>query len=170
MTPVLRGIAPDHAPRAPVGLFRGRLPEAVGPLLDRKAETFGHINLRELFELLDWASDLSIGPPSRQLISPSVPTARFVIRFVDRRMTPGRNVLSGYDASEGALYVLFMLVLAMHAESPSILAIDNFDTALNPRLGRVIMARFVELILSSPSKRQVFLTTHQPAALDGLVS
>lgn len=168
VTPVLRGIAPDPAPRAPVGLFGGRLPEAVGPLLDRKAETFGHMDLRELFELLDWASDLSISPPSRQLLSPSVPTARFVIRFTDRRMTKGRDVLSGYDASEGALYVLFMLVLAMHGESPRFLAIDNFDAALNPRLARVVTAKFVKLILSSPSKRQVFLTTHQPGALDGL--
>lgn len=168
VTPVLRGIAQDPAPRAPVGLFGGRLPEAIGPLLDRKENTFGGMPLRELFELLDWASDLAISPPSRQLLSPSVPTARFVIRFTDRRMTKGRNVLSGYDASEGALYVLFMLVLALHGESPRLLAIDNFDAALNPRLARVITRKFVELVLESPSRRQVFLTTHQPSALDGL--
>lgn len=168
VTPVLRGIAPDPAPRAPVGLFGGRLPEAVGPLLDRKAETFGIMGLRELFDLLDWASDLSISPPSRQLLSPSVPTARYVIRFADRRMKKGRNVLSGYDASEGALYVLFMLVLAMHGESPRLFAVDNFDAALNPRLARVITAKFVSVILDSAAQRQVFLTTHQPAALDGL--
>ncbi|MEW6364370.1 MAG: AAA family ATPase [Acidobacteriota bacterium] len=168
VTPVLRGIAPDPAPRAPVGLFGGRLPEALGPLLDRKAETFGDIQLAELFELLDWASDLSISPPSRQLLSPSVPTARFVVRFTDRRMIPERSVLSGYDASEGALYVLFMLVLAMHGESPRMLAIDNFDASLNPRLAGKIAKRFIDLVLSGPTQRQVFLTTHQPSALDGL--
>jgi len=168
VTPVLRGIAPDHAPRAPVGLFGGRLPEAIGPLLDRKDGKFGSMPLDEVFELLDWANDLSISPPSRQLLSPSVPTARFVIRFRDRRMAKGRDLLSGYDASEGALFVLFMLVLAMHAESPQMLAVDNFDASLNPRLARVMTEKFVGLVLATPNRRQVFLTTHQPTALDGL--
>ncbi len=83
-------------------------------------------------------------------------------------MAKGRDLLSGYDASEGALFVLFMLVLAMHAESPQMLAVDNFDASLNPRLARVMTERFVELVLASPNRRQVFLTTHQPTALDGL--
>jgi hypothetical protein len=34
VTPVLRGIAPDTAPRNPVGLFGGQLPEAVAMLLE----------------------------------------------------------------------------------------------------------------------------------------
>jgi len=168
VTPVLRGIAPDPSPRSPVGLFGGRLPEAIGPLLDRKAETFGELAIDEVLELLDWPSDISISSPSRHLMSPSVPTARFVIRFRDRRMTKDRNLLSGYDASEGALYVLFMLVLAMHGESPLVLAVDNFDAALNPLLAKRVARVFVDLVLASPARRQVFLTTHQPHALDAL--
>jgi hypothetical protein len=168
VTPVLRGIAPDPAPRAPVGLFGGQLPEAVAPLLDHKRRKFGGMPLSDLFSLLDWAADLSISPPSRHLLSPSVPTARFVLRFEDRRMRPKRNLLSGYDASEGALYVLFMLVLAMHQEAPAILAVDNFDAALNPLLARRMTTTFVDQILDAQPARQVFLTTHQPQALDGL--
>lgn len=168
VTPVLRGIAPDPASRSPVGLFGGRLPEAVSPLLDHKRKRFGDLSFSELFSLLDWAKGLSIGVPSRNLLSPSVPTARFVLRFEDRRMTARRNLLSGYDASEGALYVLFMLVLAMHPESPAVLAVDNFDAALNPLLAKKMTAAFVELLLASTAKRQVFLTTHQPQGLDGL--
>lgn len=122
----------------------------------------------DLFALLDWAEDLSISAPSKNLLSPSVPTARFVLRFQERRMADRRNVLSGYDASEGALYVLFMLVLAMHPESPKILAVDNFDAALNPLLARAMTREFVEQALDSPVERQVFLTTHQPQGLDGL--
>jgi ABC-type uncharacterized transport system ATPase component len=168
VTPVLRGIAPDPAPRVPVGLFGGRLPEAVSPLLDQKKGLFGRLRLKELFTLLEWAKDLSISAPSRNLLSPSVSTARFVLRFEDRRMTRNRNLLSGYDASEGALYVLFMLVLAMHPESPRVLAIDNFDAALNPLLAKAMTHFFVDQLFESNDNRQVFLTTHQPQGLDGL--
>lgn len=168
VTPVLRGIAPDPASRSPVGLFGGRLPEAVSPLLDYKRKEFGDLSFSELFSLLDWAKGLSIGVPSKNLLSPSVPTARFVLRFEDRRMTARRNLLSGYDASEGALYVLFMLVLAMHPESPAVLAVDNFDAALNPLLAKKMTAAFVDLLLASTARRQIFLTTHQPQGLDGL--
>ena len=80
----------------------------------------------------------------------------------------GRNQISGYDASEGALYVLFMLVLALHPKVPKFFAVDNFDQALNPRLATVLTAKFCELILDSDPQKQVLLTTHNPAVLDGL--
>src|ERR1700687_2132555 len=168
VTPVLRGIAPDPAPRAPVGLFGGNLPEAVNSLLDHKSKRFADLRLTELFRLLDWVNDISISAPSRSLLSPSVPTALSVLRFRDRRMRTEHNLLSGYDASEGALYVLFMLVLAMHPESPRLLAVDNFDSALNPLLAREMTNIFTKQILKSSPPRQAFLTTHQPQALDSL--
>ena len=73
---------------------------------------------------------------------------------------------TGYDASEGALYVLFMLTLAMHPQAPSIFAVDNFDHALNPRLAKKMMEVFCEQILKQG--KHVFLTTHNPLVLDGL--
>ena len=72
---------------------------------------------------------------------------------------------TGYDASEGALYVLFMLTLAMPT-GPSIFAVDNFDHALNPRLAKKMMEVFCEQILKQG--KHVFLTTHNPLVLDGL--
>ena len=36
-----------------------------------------------------------------------------IVRFIDRRMVKGRNVISAFDASEGALYVLFALTLGL---------------------------------------------------------
>ena len=57
--------------------------------------------------------------------SPAVASGQFltqVIKFVDRYMKEGRNVLSGYDASEGALYILFLAVLAAHPKAPAFLA------------------------------------------------
>lgn len=163
VTPVLRGIAPDTAQRSPVGLFGGQLPEALGLLI---AQDKGRRALSDAFTLIDWAFDIKVGEPSRRLLSPSVPTSRYVVQFIDAYMARGRNVLSGYDASEGALYILFMLVLAMHGQSPTVCAIDNFDQALNPRTARALTRTFVRHVLDQG--RQVLLTTHNPLVLDGL--
>lgn len=51
---------------------------------------------------------------------------------------------TGYDASEGALYVLFMLCLAIHSQVPPVFAVDSFDHALNPRLAKKIMQVFCQ--------------------------
>ena len=163
VTPVLRGIAPDTAPRAPVGLFGGQLAEAVGLMMSTQV---GKQELAEVYDLIDWADDVSIGEPSAQFVSPSVPTTRHVLRFRDRHLTRRRATLSAYDASEGALYVLFMLILAAHHQSPRSFAIDNFDQSLNPRTARALARIFVDKVLSH--ERQAFLTTHNPLVLDGL--
>jgi hypothetical protein len=163
VTPVLRGIAPDTAQRSPVGLYGGQLAEAIGQLA---AHDTGKAALEQALTLIDWAKDVRAGEPSRSFLSPSVPTSRHVVEFHDRYMAKRRNVLSGYDASEGALYILFMLVLATHAQSPAVFAVDNFDQALNPRTARALTRMFVENVLGCG--RQVLLTTHNPLALDGL--
>jgi predicted ATPase len=81
-------------------------------------------------------------------------------------MAEGRNILSAYDASEGALYVIFAAILAAHPDSPQLLAIDNFDATLNPRLLRSLTSRMVDWVLDSG--RQVLMTCHNPLVLDGL--
>ncbi len=163
VTPVLRGIAPDTAPRSPVGLYGGQLAEAVGLLSSQRA---GRRTIGRALSLIDWAREVRAGEPSQSFLSPSVATSRYVVEFVDRFMSEKRNQLSGYDASEGALYILFMLVLATHAQSPAIFAVDNFDQALNPRTARSLTRMFVEDVLATG--RQVLLTTHNPLVLDGL--
>jgi energy-coupling factor transporter ATP-binding protein EcfA2 len=162
VTPVLRGIAPDTAPRNPVGLFGGALPEAVESLAaDPKRK------LRQLaLDLIEWAADFSVGPPSRNFIASSVPTMRRVILFRDAFMRKNDQTVSGYDASEGALYVLYLLCLAMHPQAPRLFALDNFDHGLNPSAARQLARVFSEEILSND--RQVLLTTHNPLVLDGL--
>ena len=73
---------------------------------------------------------------------------------------------TGYDASEGALYVLFMLTLAMHDKAPKMFAIDSFDHALNPRLAKKVTEIFSKKIIEE--NKTVFMTTHNPLVLDGL--
>jgi predicted ATPase len=165
-TPVLRGTQPDITQRPPIGLSGGRLAEAVDELLNRKNATFGTMTLEDLLELLDWVDEIAIVPPSKDLVSPSVPTMRSVIRFTDHWMRQNNHHISAYDASEGALYVLFALVLAMHPQSPQFFAIDNFDQAMHPRLARATMRIFSQQLLET--QRQVLITTHNPLVLDGL--
>jgi predicted ATPase len=167
-TLALRSVTPDTTQRSPVGLAGGQLPEAVKELLDVEHNTFGTLELDELFELLDWVDEMAVEPPSRELVPPSVPTVRNIIRFTDRWMHEERNQLSAYDASEGALYVLFALVLALHPRSPRLFAIDNLDQAMHPRLARAATRLFCQQMLKVSPPRQALLTTHNPLVLDGL--
>jgi len=79
-------------------------------------------------------------------------------------MAHSRNKLTGYDASEGALYVLCAAVLA----APKLLAMDNVDQALNPRLALRLMAALCSWTASLGTQQQWLLTAHNPAVLDGL--
>jgi hypothetical protein len=118
--------------------------------------------------LIDWSESVSAGDRKDVPISASIPSQDLVLRFKDRYMDKKHNTLSGYDASEGALYVLFAMVLAGHAKSPRVFAIDNVDAALNPRLARSLMAHLCDWIIERPKPLQILLTCHNPIALDGL--
>lgn len=168
-TPVLRGVAPETQPRQPLGLSGGRLPDAVDELLmGRKANVPSRKVLQEVLALIGWAKSYGSAASTDLPLSPSASSSPKVIRFADRYMREGRNVLSGYDASEGALYILFLAVLAVHPKAPLFSAVDNADHGLNPGLAKMLMQHFAEWILSSPHQRQILLTSHNPAVLDGL--
>jgi len=167
-TPTLRGVTPDITQRSPVGLAGGQLAEAVAELLDVERGMFGTLDLDQLLERLDWVDEIAIGPPSREIVSPSVPTTCNIIRFTDRWMAEAGNQLSAYDASEGALYVLFALVLALHPQAPRLLAVEHMEHSMHPRLVRATIRLFCRHILRAVPRRQVLLTTHNPLVLDGL--
>lgn len=168
-TAILRGVIPESQPRTPLGLSGGRLPEAVAELL--KASTHNAsmaMVCSEALGLINWASSYSAASATRLPLSPAASSAPTVIKFVDKFMKDKRNVLSGYDASEGALYVLFLAVLAAHPKAPSFFAIDNVDHGLNPGLAADLMKHLANWILQSPVPRQIIMTSHNPAVLDGL--
>ena len=168
-TPALRGLVQDLQARAPVGLSGGRLPEAVDDLAaNEKTDPELAKRLDQVRELLDWALDFSASPSMSVPLSPSAARSRLVSQFVDRFMAKGRNKLTGYDASEGALYVLYCAALALHPKAPRCLAIDNVDQALNPRLAQRIMQMVCSWSAESDGGRQWLLTVHNPAILDGL--
>jgi predicted ATPase len=82
-------------------------------------------------------------------------------------MRDEHQFVSVFDASEGSLYVLFVLALVGHRNSPPFLAIDNFDQALHPRLASALMRLISEQLIKS-GERQIMVTTHNPLVLDGL--
>ena len=168
-TPILRGTSPETRTRQPVGLHGGRLPEAVHELLlSRKKGTHFKRVCREALSLIDWARQYGSAAAVNMPLSAAAGASPRVIRFVDRYMREGRNVLSGYDASEGALYVLFLAVLAAHPDSPHFFAVDNADHGLNPRLAKSLFKLLCGWILDGPETRQILVTTHNPQVLDGL--
>ena len=79
-----------------------------------------------------------------------------------------KNILSAREASEGALYALFLAVIAGHKASPRLCAVDNADHSLNPRLARALMECLCRWYITMKEPRQILLTTHNPLILDGL--
>jgi len=165
-TNTLRGLGQDVA-KSPLGLSGSGLAIAVRDLLPVWRHPDSVFDLDSILELIDWAESFSIVAPEQATVSPAVNVGRAVLRFTDRYMASKRKTLSAYDASEGALYVLFLVALASHPDSPSLFAVDNFDHALHPRLASRLMS-LVSDGLSQMETRQMLLTTHNPLVLDGL--
>ena len=143
-TQALRGTLPDPYQVNPIGLCGGRLAEAIEEIMrqDEDGESYlQNLPLDEVLELIDWASGFDVTAPKK-------------------------SSFTAYDASEGALYVLFLLCLALHPDAPGIFAVDSFDHAMHPRLARETTKLFCKTILEQD--KTVFVTTHNPLVLDGL--
>lgn len=163
-TPMLRGTTPDPSTARPLGLMGGGLADAVRELVPVEPR-LGRI----VAKLVDWSDRIASGTASQAQLSPAVPRTRNVLRFHDRHMVEGRDWLSAFDASEGALYVTFLATLALHREAPCLAAVDNVDQALNPRLAKALIAEIQEVLLDDqPKAPQLILTAHNPLVLDAL--
>lgn len=165
-TSTLRAGVSDLQSRIPVGLSGGRLAEAYAEF--RKAfETDDEI-LDSVLGLVDWVADIETTTSAGALLTPSVARSKHVLKFTDRFMRRGRNTLTAHDASEGALYILFTAILCLSPQAPKLLAIDNLDQALNPRLVSRLTSRLSGWLLRGDANRQLLFTAHNPAVLDGL--
>lgn len=163
-TPTLRATVPDPQTRLPVGLAGGALAEGFETLKRACDEDV----LDQVLNLIDWVSDVGASKSAGGLLSPTVQRAKHVLKFTDRFMDPRRNTLTAYDASEGALYILFAAVLCLSDSSPQLFAIDNLDQALNPRLVARLVAHLAGWLARVNPNRQILFTAHNPAVLDGL--
>lgn len=125
--------------------------------LDRGGKTDVLAELNHRLSLIDWFSGLEIpadlGPGEHRL----------TIR--DRYLTDNA-LLDQRSANEGFLFLLFYYTLLLSPDTPTFFAIDNIDASLNPRLCARLMSDVVKL--AKQQDRQVVVTTHNPAVLDGL--
>ncbi len=172
-TAVLRGVEAERREKIPLGLAGGNLAIALADFkrMSRDRNSLANCISRDIRGLIDWASAYSYSRLNRRTDSPAGASSAYTVRFRDRYMRDGRNVLSGQDVSEGALHVLFLGVLAAHPDSPTLCSVDNADQGLNPRLAKALVGRLCQWYVSANEAqvaRQILLTTHNPLILDGL--
>lgn len=114
--------------------------------------------IKEHLKILDWFDDLEV--PTGQL------SMEFNLKLKDSYLTETLNTFDQRSTNEGFLYLLFYLTLIISDETPRFFAIENIDTAFNPKLCREVTRRLIEL--SRKHNKQIIATTHNPAVLDGI--
>lgn len=107
------------------------------------------LQLFDWFDGIDIPDDLSFG--EKKLIIKD----KYLYTEIDQRST-----------NEGFLFILFYITLIVAKETPKAFAIDNIDSFLNPKLCTKLIKLVIEL--SGKYDKQIFLTTHNPAILDGI--
>lgn len=167
-TPALRGLVPDQQTRLPVGLSGGSLAEGLQSL---KASARNDEDLEDIIDevigLFDWVENVASSSSISQILSASLPRAKKTITFTDRYMKKKYNKLTATDASEGVLYALFLMVLCLTKEGPSLFSIDNIDQALNPRLVKKLVGLLQGWFTNIIPGKQILCTAHNPSILDG---
>lgn len=169
-TPILRGVSPDGSNKEPLGLYGGGLSTALQEVIIdyHRAQKNQPHDLKRFFRLLDWFEQISTTDEvSSKLQSNHLHTGARVVKYTDKYMKTNFNNLYAYDVSEGALYILFVLILLLHKKSPNIFALDNVDNALNPGLVRDLMRNVADILSKTPHK-QMLMTTHNPTTLDAV--
>ena len=192
-TDFLRGVQHGRVNTPPIGLHGEGLPEAVRGLIrqlsrakqrmigkseDHRGDISGFRyrikrQALDLAYLPGWARSVKVGNLEEYMASRDVlDRSKDMVYFLDKFMHQTRNTLSAYDSSEGTLFLLFAAVLLTHNRSPRIFALDNVDSALNPKMTRDLLETIIEITNTSCEEdlgigpRQVFLTSHNPSSLD----
>ena len=127
--------------------------------LSQKPEGIEIINeIKENLKVLDWFDDMEV--PSGQL------SMEFNLKLKDSYLADTINAFDQRSTNEGFLYLLFYLTLVISDETPRFFAIENIDTAFNPKLCREVTRRLIEL--ARKHNKQIIATTHNAAVLDGM--
>jgi AAA15 family ATPase/GTPase len=114
--------------------------------------------IKKKLKLIDWFQDFEA--------SPNLSNIQNSLQIKDRYLDPDLAYFDQRSSNEGFLFLLFYFALFISELTPNFFAIDNIDASLNPRLCRRLIEELVEL--AKKNDKQVILTTHNPAVLDGL--
>ena len=127
--------------------------------LSQKPESINIFNeIKENLKVLDWFDDMEI--PYGQL------SMEYNLKLKDSYLAETINTFDQRSTNEGFLFLLFYLTLVISDETPHFFAIENIDTAFNPKLCREVTRRLIEL--ARKHDKQIIATTHNAAVLDGM--
>jgi predicted ATPase len=121
--------------------------------LNQESERFN--DLQETLELFDWYESIEIPNDFPLLENKLILKDRYLEINFDTK-----------NVNEGFLLVLFYITLVVSKYTPKIFAIDNIDTSLNPKLCSKLIEELARL--AKKYDKQIFLTSHNPAILDGI--
>ena len=136
----------------PLGINGEGLFTLLGVMAKKEPENFQDV--LELASVFNWLEKIEIS----QNINNEV---EIILR--DRFMG---DVIKPQNANEGFLFTLFYACLFCSNQTPSIFAVENIDKSLNPRLCQILVKKLAEK--AKKHNKQVFLSTHNPAVLDGI--
>lgn len=134
--------------------------EGLLQLLEVEIQSNGNTYLEELnkfLSLFGWFKSFSLSRES---------SAKQLIEIGDIYICESNNKLDMRSANEGFLFLVFYFALFSSKLTPNFFAIDNIDASLNPKLCRKLIEELSKL--AAKHEKQVLLTTHNPAILDGL--
>lgn len=114
--------------------------------------------IKDNLQMIDWFEDFAINEDKF--------TGEQKIQLRDRYIDETITYFDQRSANEGFLFLLFYMTVLVSEYTPKFFGVDNIDNALNPKLCKDLMKTFVKL--SKEYDKQVVLTTHNPAILDGL--
>lgn len=127
--------------------------------LSQKSESIDIFNeIKDNLRILDWFDDMHV--PAGQL------SMEFDLKLKDSYLAETINTFDQRSTNEGFLYLLFYFTLVISDETPRFFAIENIDTAFNPKLCREVTRRLIEL--ARKHNKQIIATTHNAAVLDGM--
>lgn len=114
--------------------------------------------IKENLALLDWYEDFEL--PKNLMHN------EFALNIKDRYLDANLQYFDQRSTNEGFLFLLFYSTLFISKETPAFFAIDNIDASFNPKLCSKVIQTLATL--ARKKKKQVIVTTHNPAVLDGL--
>lgn len=160
-TTALRGLSNDSL-KEPLGIN--------GENLDVLLASFDNGNLallKEKMRFISWVEDVMIDKNDELKFNGyKLGRGRSRLFFTDKYLSPKNNFFSAENTNEGILHILFYLALFISNKTPKMFAIDNIETALNPKLCRSLMKILSQIAIDKG--KQALITTHNPAVLDGL--
>ncbi len=108
--------------------------------------------------LLDWYEDFDL--PENLMKN------EFALKIKDKYLNQNLQYFDQRSTNEGFLFLLFYSTLFISKTTPTFFAIDNIDASFNPKLCMQLIKNLTGL--AQKHKKQVVVTTHNPAILDGL--